>query len=342
MSPAVEPSFMQMKESSAIAIGMSLPVIVSTWSFGLRGNAAAWPGLARGGSSLDAVEAACAAVDADGEVDSVGYGGLPDSSGRVSLDGSIMLAPAQCGSVCFERKFLHPVSIARRVMERTGHVMLAGDGAEAFALEQGFKPAELLAPAAKATWEAWKSDPFAVDQTRDRGYAPPRPVDRGSADGRGSGPLFHGDESAWKHHDTIGVLAIDLQGVLAGACSTSGTPYKLPGRVGDSPIIGHGLYVDPRAGAATATGAGELIMGVCGSFLCVELMRQGLHPRDAAMKTLERIATSYDLKPHHQVAFLVMRPDGAWASAALRPGYKTSIRTPHRDEAVEPDAVLIP
>ncbi len=310
----------------------------------MRANSAAWPDLMRGGSSLDAVERACRAVEADPEVDSVGYGGLPDAGGRVSLDGCIMQSPGRCGSVCFERQFLHPVSIARRVMEQTSHVMLAGDGAEAFAVEQGFKRDDLLAPAARTAWEKWRDNPWPVDQSRDRGYAPPRPMDRGSADGRGSGPLFRasGDEAGWRHHDTIGVLALDVQHELAGACSTSGTPFKRAGRVGDSPIIGHGLYVDPSAGAATATGAGELIMGVCGSFLCVEFMRGGMDPFSAAMKVLERIAKSYSLAPHHQVAFLAMKPDGSWSSASLRPGYRTSVRSAHREEAVEPDGVLIP
>jgi len=149
-------------------------------------------------------------------------------------------------------------------------------------------------------------------------------------------------ESEWKHHDTVGVLAIDMKGVLAGACSTSGAPFKTPGRVGDSPIIGHGLYVDPKHGAATATGAGELVMGVCGSFLTVELMRRGASPVQALRETLQRMIDSYDLKPQHQVAMIALRPDGTCASAALRDGYKTSITTSHGSRVIDPDLVLLP
>jgi isoaspartyl peptidase/L-asparaginase-like protein (Ntn-hydrolase superfamily) len=149
------------------------------------------------------------------------------------------------------------------------------------------------------------------------------------------------DEDRWRHHDTIGVLALDARGTLAGACSTSGTPFKTPGRVGDSPIIGHGLYVDPAVGAATATGTGELIMGVCGSFLAVECMRRGASPLEALTQTLQRIIDSSDLTPEHQVAMIALAPDGTFASAALRPGYRTSIRMKDRDEVIEPDAVML-
>lgn len=342
---------------------MTAPLIVSTWSFGQRGNDAAWPALARGGHSVDAVEKVCEVVDADVEVDSVGFGGLPDASGHVSLDGCIMLAPNRCGSVCAVRRFMHPVSVARRVMEKTNHVMLAGAGADVFAEHEGFLPADLLSADAQDAYNKWKKDHGIVDQSRDKGYArrylAPRPIDQGddsasrAVSGRGSGKLFfhpappHDDdddsneESKWKHHDTIGTLALDSHGVLAGACSTSGTPFKLPGRVGDSPIIGHGLYVDPDHGAAVATGTGELIMGVCGSFLAVELMRRGASPLDALRETLERIVESYELKPEHQVAFIALRPDGAFASGALRAGYKTSIRRADQSAVVEPDIVMI-
>ncbi|MCI0365388.1 MAG: N(4)-(beta-N-acetylglucosaminyl)-L-asparaginase [Phycisphaerales bacterium] len=337
---------------------MTVPLILSTWSFGQRGNEAAWPGLARGGHSIDAVERVCQVLEADQEVDSVGFGGLPDSNGHVSLDGCIMLAPNRCGSVCNVRRFMHPVSIARQVMEKTNHVMLAGDGADAFAQAQGFMPADLLAADAQDAYHRWLKERGQVDQTRDRGYSAPRPIDRGASrgqpnDGARAGRLFfhpapepppgrsRDDESKWKGHDTIGVLCIDAHGVLAGACSTSGMPFKLPGRVGDSPIIGHGLYVDPEHGAAVATGTGELIMGVCGSFLAVELMRAGQEPLEAARSVLQRIIDNYDVKPEHQVALIAMRPDGQFASAALRSGYKSSVRGNQRNEVVEPDAVML-
>jgi N4-(beta-N-acetylglucosaminyl)-L-asparaginase len=329
---------------------MSSPLIISTWSFGQRGNDAAWPALARGGHSIDAVERVCEVVDADPEVDSVGFGGLPDAGGHVTLDGCIMLAPDRCGSVCAVRRFMHPVSIARRVMEQTNHVMLAGGGADAFAEREGFLPADLLAASAQDAWEKWKKDHVVADQTQDRQaerLRSFRPFDRAKP---GSGKLFfhpapsddeEDGESKWKNHDTIGVLAIDSHGVLAGGCSTSGTPFKLPGRVGDSPIIGHGLYVDPEHGAAVATGTGELIMGVCGSFLAVECMRRGSSPLDALREALQRISDSYELRSDHQVAMIAVRPDGEFASAALRSGYKTSIRQAERSQVIDPDLVML-
>jgi isoaspartyl peptidase/L-asparaginase-like protein (Ntn-hydrolase superfamily) len=327
------------------------PRIVSTWSFSARGHAEAWPILDAGGASLDAVERCCAVVDAAPDVDSVGYGGLPDASGRVSLDGCVMLSPSRCGSACALRRHLHPVSVARLVMERTSHVMLAGGDADEFADLHGLAGAELLSPEAHRAWEAWRDQPAAdraaVDQSRDRLAPALRPIDgRAGGDGRlfgGSLPSASPDpESRWKHHDTIGTLCVDRHGVLAGACSTSGMPFKVPGRVGDSPIIGHGLYVDPDAGAATATGAGELVMGVCGSFLAVEFLRRGHTPLDAAVFTLERIRRSYTLEPHHQVAMIVMTPDGRWASAALRPGFRAAERDATGDRIHEPGVVLLP
>ena len=342
-------------------------MLISTWSFGQRGHAAAWPALASGGAAIDAVERVCEVIDADPSIDSVGFGGLPDVRGRVSLDGCIMLSPSRCGSACYVRRFMHPVSIARKIMERTPHVMLAGDGADAFADTQGFMPADLLSADAQDAWHKWMKDQAPVNQTRDRGLAQPgkspRPIDvpgsggrlffhpgppgpsgpssESEGDQRQRSPSMH-DENRWRHHDTIGVLAIDSRGTLAGACSTSGTPFKLPGRIGDSPIIGHGLYVDPDAGAATATGAGELIMGVCGSFLAVESMRRGEAPQDALRQTLQRIIDNYAVGPDHQVAMIALRPDGTFASAALRPGYRTSVRMRDRDEVIEPELTMLP
>jgi isoaspartyl peptidase/L-asparaginase-like protein (Ntn-hydrolase superfamily) len=315
---------------------MSDPLLLSTWSFGLRGHAHAWPALAGGGASLDAVETVCRIIDLEPDVDSVGYGGYPDASGAVTLDGSIMLAPDRCGSVCACAKHQHPVSIARRLMERTPHVLLAGPGADAFAESEGFEEADLLAEHMREKWEAWRLDPTSVDQSRDSGTR--RPVDRPKDSGDG-GRLFADPEGG---HDTVGALALACDGVIAGACSTSGTPWKLPGRVGDSPIIGHGLYVDPRHGAATASGWGELMMGSCTSFLIVEEMRRGKSPLDALIEALRRIREDHPLELHHQVAVIAVRPDGEWASAALRPGYKTSVTDADGDRVVDPDFVLIP
>lgn len=321
--------------------------MVSTWSFGMRGNAAAWPLLENGGDVLDAVEAACVAIERDPEVDSVGYGGLPNAQGTMQLDGSIMHSPAHCGAVAAVEAHLHPVTIARHVMNNSPHVMLVGSGADAFADMMDQPRAELLSPQAKQTWDAWTKRPEIVDQSKDKGYAPPpvhpRPIDLGEG-----GHLFGhdasllDDEARWKHHDTISVLAIDTAGRIGGASSTSGYAYKLPGRVGDSPIIGHGLYVDPAVGGAVATGAGELVTGVCASFLVVELMRSGAVPLAAIEEALARIQSAYDLRPDHQVAMIALKPDGQWASGALREGYRTSVRSPRRDEVVMPDYVALP
>lgn len=328
-------------------------LLLTTWSFGVRAGEAAWRLLRAGGQSIDAVEAVCIAAEDDPGVDSVGFGGLPDRDGQVTLDGCIMLSPRRCGSVCAVTATRHPVSLARRVMERTPHVMLAGAGADAFAAEQGLnvEGASLLSPKARAAWEKWRLDGIAPNQSMDR-LVPPRPVDRGPASG---GSLFSNSPGAGpgastafdpnRHHDTIGVLAIDAAGRLAGACSTSGTPYKLPGRVGDSPIIGHGLYVDDQVGGATATGAGELVMGVCGSFAAVEAMRRGASPLDAVAEVLARVLRSGPISDHHQVALIALSVDGRWAAGALRSGYKTTIFAQIEEDggaAVDPEIVLLP
>lgn len=311
------------------------PFVLSTWSFGTVGNAAAWPVLAAGGGSLDAVVAGASAVEADPSVDSVGLGGLPDAQGRVSLDACVMENPDRCGAVCYLRRYLSAAQIARRVMERTIHVMLAGDGAEAFAESEGFQrdSTDLLTPASRAAWERWRAENATNQSTAGRrGFLPPMNVEERYR--RDGAPRPHAS------HDTVCLLAMDAAGRLAGACTTSGLGFKIPGRVGDSPIIGHGLYVDQEAGAATATGNGELIMGVCGSFLAVELMRQGREPLEALMETLRRIDRRCRPEPQQQAAMLAIRADGAWASAALRPGFMHCRRDGLGEHNTPPLAVL--
>jgi L-asparaginase/N4-(beta-N-acetylglucosaminyl)-L-asparaginase len=304
---------------------MPQPTLLATWSFGRTAVAAGWPHLVRpGGSSLDAVEQAVRAVEADPACMTVGYGAYPDASGEVTLDASIMLAPARCGSVCFVRRIMHPVSLARLVMERTPHVMLAGDGAERFAASQGIAPEDLASDASRKAYAKWLSEHRAP--TVRSGLRP-------NVEETGLSPE--------ELHDTVGVLALDAAGVLAGACSTSGLAFKMPGRVGDSPIIGHGLYVDPRHGAAVATGHGELIMGVCGAFLAVEEMRRGASPADAAAEVLRRIAESRTLDAGHQAGLITLAPDGAWSSASLRPGFKVAVKTAGRDELLDAGHVLL-
>ena len=269
---------------------MPEPILLSTWSFGQRANAAGWPYLtAATPSSLDAVEHACRASEADPHVMSVGLGGYPDRAGEVSLDAAIMRSPSQCGAVCYVRRYLHPVSIARLVMEKTPTCMLAGEGADRFAQLHGLAPADLAHRAeSRAAWQKWISRARGGPLRRPRRLFPAgqyRGEKAVGLSGRRGGPCCDGADS----HDTVGVLAMDAAGEFAGACSTSGTAFKVPGRVGDSPIIGHGLYVDPRVGAAVATGLGELVMGVCGTFLAVEAMRRGAAPLEAAVEVLERI-----------------------------------------------------
>ncbi len=322
-----------MRLSLAILSLMTNPILLSTWSFGAAANRAAWPTLERGGSAVDAVELAAKDAEIDPANRTVGFGGLPDRSGRVSLDASIMTSPDKCGSVAFVRDFIHPISIARQVMESTPHVLLAGSGAEEFALTRGFTRQNLLTELSLAAYQRF--------------------MKKGSTDvDRSGSPIANIEEKALSGldaeladpnvcHDTIGVLCRDSKGMLAGSCTTSGMAWKLPGRVGDSPIIGHGLYVDPNHGAACCTGHGELVMGVCGSFLAVESMRRGATPREAAIEVLNRLNESYTLGKEDQVGVIVLAHDGKWFGASLRKGFRVAVKTHGQDELVDSGFVLL-
>lgn len=303
---------------------MPNPVLLSTWSFGQRGNNAAWPALAAGGSALDAVETVCRVVEADPIVDSVGRGGLPDRDGQMSLDGCIMLSPRRFGSICAARRTLHVVSAARALMERRERQMLAGAGADDFAAAIGLRCDDLLTQRARDKWEGWKRSPHAVDWSQDSGLSAER------------------DDVEAPSHDTIGAIALDAHGALAGACSSSGLAYKLPGRIGDSPLIGHGLYVEPGVGAAVATGDGELIMGVCGSFLAVEQLRRGAAPLAAVQTVLQRVEKSSEMAPATQVALIVLTPTGVWASGCLRAGFRVAIADSASSRIMQPQYVHLP
>ncbi|MFQ5448162.1 MAG: N(4)-(beta-N-acetylglucosaminyl)-L-asparaginase, partial [Saprospiraceae bacterium] len=233
------------------ASAKSIPLALSTWPFGIKANDKAWKIMTAGGSALDAVEAGVKVIEADPENSSVGYGGLPDRDGRVTLDACIMNAAGDAGSVSCLEHIVHPISVARLVMEKTPHVMLVGDGALQFALEEGFKKENLLTEKSLKAWEKWK---------KKSKYEPAINAEL---------------------HDTIGMITIDKAGDIAGACTTSGLAYKMHGRVGDSPIIGAGMYADNEVGGAAATGMGELVLKTLGSFLIVELMRQGMSPQQA-------------------------------------------------------------
>ncbi len=267
------------------------PLVVSTWQHGLAANAAAWMVLAQQGRALDAVEAGVRVSEADPAVNSVGLGGLPDRDGRVTLDACIMDERGRCGAVAFLQHIVHPTSVARLVMERTPHVFLVGEGALQFALANGFRKEKLLTREAEAAWRQW----------RETQAAPARA------------------------HDTIGMLAIDAEGRLSGACTTSGLAYKMHGRVGDSPLIGAGLYVDNDVGGACATGLGEAVIATAGSFLIVELMRRGATPLEACREAVSRIVTQQWRSQDLQVGFLALSRLGEVGTFSLRPGFSFAL-----------------
>ena len=306
------------------------PILLATWSFGVRAIDAAWPTLIdAAGGALDAVEVAGRYAESDLSNHTVGTGGWPDRDGNVSLDAAVMLSPAVRGAVCDIRNYAHPISIARRVAEKTPHTLIAGRGAEAFAAEQGFSTSDLLTEPARQRYDQWLAE-------RD---TPPNAAGRLIPNFE-EHPVAHaGDRN--DVHDTIGVLALDPNGTLAAGCTTSGLPWKLPGRVGDSPIIGHGLYCDPHVGAAVLTGHGELVSGICGAFLAVELLRHGASPFDAARGVIERLHASFDLSERSQVGIIVLAADGSFSSASLRPGFKVAVHSREQCELTNPDLVLL-
>ncbi len=277
-----------------------LPVVISTWRHGLASNEAAMKTLLQGGSVVDAVEHGVWVPEGDPDNHSVGLGGYPDRDGKVTLDASIMDPEGNAGSVCFLENIVHPVSVARKVMEETPHVMLSGEGALQFALEQGFEHTNLLTPASKKRWQAWK---------KKHNYH----------------PEVNWENKPNEYHDTIGMLALDENGNMAGACTTSGLAFKMRGRVGDSPIIGAGLYVDNAVGGATSTGMGELVMKTVGSFLVVELMRQGRSPQQACEEAVKRIVEKIPDNRHFQVGYLAMNKQGETGAYSLRKGFNYAL-----------------
>lgn len=286
------------------------PIVISTWDFGVAANAAAWELLSAGGSALDAVEAGVRIAEADLDNMTVGKGGYPDRDGHVSLDACIMDAQGNCGSVAALEHIAHPISVARLVMEQTPHVMLVGEGALQFALENGFEKEDLLTPAAKEAWQEW---------LKEKKYEPVMNIEnRSFAAERLPGNQYN--------HDTIGMLALDEAGNLSGACTTSGMAFKMRGRVGDSPIIGAGLYVDNEVGGATSTGVGEEVIRTVGSFLVVELMRQGRTPEEACREAVERIIRKKpETAKEIQVGFLALNKNGEYGAYALQPGFSFAV-----------------
>jgi N4-(beta-N-acetylglucosaminyl)-L-asparaginase len=298
-------------------------IVVSTWDFGVAANQAAWEVLRTGGWALDAVEAGARVPEADLKNHSVGRAGYPDRDGHVSLDASIMDEAYRCGAVAALEHIAHPISVARLVMEKTPHVLLVGEGALQFALEQGFKKEELLTPESRAAWRDW---------LKTANYRPVANSEM-STYGRAPGSKVPGDVH---NHDTLGILALDSQGRLSGACTTSGMAWKLRGRVGDSPIIGAGLYVDGEVGGATSTGVGEEVIRNAGSFLVVELMRQGRSPQAACEEAVMRIVRRRpEAAKTLQVGFLALGKNGDVGAFAIQKGFVYA-----RCDSVRPDAVL--
>jgi N4-(beta-N-acetylglucosaminyl)-L-asparaginase len=291
-----------------------MPLVISTWDAGINANKAAWHVLRSGGRALDAVEQGVMVTESENSC-CVGLNAYPDRDGHVTLDASIMDEFGNAGSVCFIERIKHPVSVARRVMEKTPHVMLAGIGAQQFAVSEGFPlEEEKLSPDAQKAYDKWlkksqyKPKPN-IENTNSSGAFAPRKFDNGLL-----------------NHDTIGMIAIDAKGNVSGSCTTSGLAFKLRGRVGDSPIPGAGLYVDNEVGAAVATGVGEEVIKICGTHLIVELMRNGASPQDACKKAVERIVKrNGDKIKDIQVAFLAINKKGEYGAYSVLKGFNYAL-----------------
>jgi N4-(beta-N-acetylglucosaminyl)-L-asparaginase len=289
------------------------PIVISTWDQNVRANTAAWQVLGSGGKAVDAVETGVQIPEADPKDQSVGYGGLPDRDGKVTLDACIMDENGNCGAVMFLEGIMHPIKVARLVMEKTPHVQLVGEGALQFALANGFKIENLLTPESEQAWKKWvkeaKYDPMTIPKLLEKQSTQNTP---GQVD----------------NHDTIGMIAMDAAGDLSGACTTSGMAFKMRGRVGDSPIIGAGLYVDNEIGAATATGVGEEVVRICGSHTVVELMRQGLSPKQACKNTIERLIRKRGAKAKEiQIGLIAINKKGEYGAYAMQKGFTYAVHS---------------
>jgi N4-(beta-N-acetylglucosaminyl)-L-asparaginase len=282
------------------------PVVISTWDAGLAANKGAWEVLSRNGAALDAVEAGVKVTESSLNC-CVGLGANPDRDGYVTLDASIMDHEWNCGAVGFLERIKHPISVARRVMEKTPHVMLVGMGAQEFAVAEGFPlEPQVLSDNAKKSYQQWlkKSE-----------YKPVINIE---------------------NHDTIGMVAMDAAGNLSGSCTTSGMGFKMRGRLGDSPIIGAGLFVDNEVGAVTATGQGEDVIRVCGSHSVVEFMRQGMSPEEACKAAVEKIARIKKEKAKDiQVAFIALNKKGETGAYALQKGFTYALKNNNEERMVQ-------
>jgi N4-(beta-N-acetylglucosaminyl)-L-asparaginase len=314
---------------SSFAAPALKPIVISTWDSGMPVNAAAWEILSRNGSALDAVEAGAKHIE--NKIDCcVGLGGYPDRDGKVTLDACIMDHLSNCGAVAGLERIKHPISVARKLMENTPHVLLVGDGAQQFAVENGF-PLESgeLSESGKKAYADWlkKSE-----------YKPIINIENKKEHGPFAPAFF---EDGTPNHDTMGLLALDNSGNLSGAVTTSGMAFKLHGRAGDSPIVGAGLFVDNEIGAATSSGVGEEVIRICGTHLVVEFMRQGYHPEKACKKAVERIVQRDKEKAKTiQVGFLAINKKGQVGAYAIQKGFVYSIKTNTENKVVAAKHIL--
>jgi len=287
-------------KSSTAKQGLTIarPVALSTWSHGLPANQAALRLLATNGTSaMDALEAGCRVVELDCPDMTVGLGSRPDRDGFVTLDASIMSDDGRAGCVAFVRGVAHPISLARMVMERTPHVLLVGSGAEQFARESGVEVAtSRLTPKAEAEWRAWLVE---------RKYQPTINIE---------------------NHDTISMLVLDGEGRMAAGSTTSGLAYKMHGRVGDSPIVGAGIFVDAPIGGAICTGLGETVLRTLGAHLAVEAMRAGATPQEACEKAIARIIEKNPHPENYQVGMLALDYSGRVGAYAVQRGFNYALQ----------------
>jgi N4-(beta-N-acetylglucosaminyl)-L-asparaginase len=296
------------------------PIMLSTWDDGKRVNAAGWKVLQKKGRALDAIEAGGRFIENEASC-CVGLDGFPDRDGIVTLDACVMDEQANCGAVAGLEQIRHPISVARKVMENTPHVLLVGKGAQQFALENGF-PLESpgLSPSADEAYRKW------LKESR---YKPAVNIENRKEHGPFAPSFF---EDGRPNHDTMAMIAMDAQENLSGGVTTSGLAFKMHGRVGDSAGIGAGLYVDNAVGAATSSGLGEEVIRICGTHMIVELMRNGYSPEAACKKAVERIiAIRKDRAKEFQVGFIALNKKGQHGAYAIARGFSYAVKTAKED-----------
>ena len=323
--------FLQLSSLAALSTNISLPqlatvvpIVISTWDSGMPVNAAAWTVLERNGRALDAIEKGANSIE-DSIDCCVGLGGLPDRDGIVTLDACIMDEHSNCGAVAALERIKHPISVARKIMETTPHILLAGQGAQQFAVENGFKlESATLSDQQKKDYQNW---------LKSSKYQPEINVENR----KGNGPFApYYFEDGTPNHDTMATLAMDSQRNMSGGVTTSGMAFKIHGRVGDTPIVGAGLFVDNEIGAAASSGVGEEVIRICGSHLVVEFMRNGHSPEAACKKACKRIIDRDPAKAKTlQVGFLALDKKGRHGAYAIQQGFVYSLKTSTENKIIK-------